>query len=192
MMIGLAPGKAALCPHQKEWAKAAEKTVKELWDIFGDEALDIQHIGSTAIPSIQAKPILDIAVGVRSLSGLEEALCRLEAAGKYKKSHNRFSSDLLYLQYDEKGLRTHQIHILPIESTQWRNYVDFRDYLIRFPQKAKEYEALKEQLARNHGNCQKDYTDGKKSFMEQMLKDARNWADSERKQGVSFSSQKDF
>lgn len=173
MQLGLEHGRAALCPHQEGWAALAQEAVRGLWGIFSGYALDIQHIGSTAIPGILAKPILDIAVGVGDLEHLDAPLAALEATGRYKKRVNRFSSHLLYLLYDESGRRTHQIHILPMEDEQWLNYVNFRDYLIRFPEKAREYEALKVRLARDYGDSQMDYTDGKKEYMERMLREAR-------------------
>lgn len=173
MQLGLESGRAALCPHQEGWAELAREAIRELRGIFGEYALDIQHIGSTAIPGILAKPILDIAVGVRELEHLDAPLAALEATGRYQKRTNRFSNNLLYLLYDGAGRRTHQIHILPIEDEQWLNYVNFRDYLLRFPEKAREYEALKIRLAQEHGDSQMAYTDGKKEYMEGMLKEAR-------------------
>lgn len=145
--------------------------------MFGDTAMDIQHVGSTAICHIKAKPIIDIAVGVGSLDMLSDVLPRLDA-GIYKRSHNRHSNDLLYVINDlTNDTRTHQIHILPISSVQWRNFVDFRDYMNAFPEKASAYEQLKFELACMHPDDTMAYTDGKKSYMEQYLFEARLFAD---------------
>jgi len=64
MSLGLKRGTVQLEPHDKQWDEAAIQTIKNLKSILGDDAVDIQHIGSTAIPAIKAKPIIDIAVGV--------------------------------------------------------------------------------------------------------------------------------
>ena len=64
MSLGLKRGTVQLEPHDKQWDEAAIQTIKILKSILGDDAIDIQHIGSTAIPAIKAKPIIDIAVGV--------------------------------------------------------------------------------------------------------------------------------
>lgn len=64
MSLGLKRGTVQLEPHDKQWDEAAIQTIKKLKSILGDDAVDIQHIGSTAIPAIKAKPIIDIAVGV--------------------------------------------------------------------------------------------------------------------------------
>ena len=144
--------------------------------IFGPLAADIQHIGSTAIPGIKAKPIIDIAAGVYSLDDLAPALAALENEC-WRKSHNRFSRDLLYV-IEMEDVRTHQLHILIYNSPQWRNYVDFRDYMLAFPEKAREYGALKELLAAECGNIQKAYTDGKAEYMKKVLLEAHSYANS--------------
>ena len=63
-MIGLKRGTVKLCEHEKEWEIEAQNTISRLKKILGNVANDIQHVGSTAIPSIKAKPIIDIAVAV--------------------------------------------------------------------------------------------------------------------------------
>lgn len=173
-MTGLRRGTVAICEHQPEWERVASECVAELRDIFGDMAVDIQHIGSTAIPSIRAKPIIDIAVGVESFH-LDIPLSKLESSGKYTKSHNRFSSDLLYV-VEKDGVRTHQIHILLYDCEQWHNYVDFRDYMNTHPDRAREYEELKTRLASECAGIQTRYTDGKREWMTAALTEARQWA----------------
>lgn len=172
-MTGLKRGTVSLSPHDAEWAAQAEKAIGVLESVFGGSAVDIQHIGSTAIKGIQAKPIIDLAVGVRSMEGLP--LEALESAG-FQERHNRFSSNLLYVLETEDMVRTHQVHILIYDSLQWHNYVDFRDYMNAFPEKAAEYEALKQRLALECDNVQTAYTDGKHDYMEKTLAEAREYA----------------
>ncbi len=171
-MTGLKRGTVRLSPHDPEWAAQAVKTIGVLQSVFGGSAVDIQHIGSTAIGGIQAKPIIDIAVGVGSMEGLP--LERLLERG-FQERYNRFSSNLLYVLETEDKIRTHQVHILPYGSLQWHNYVDLRDYMNAFPERAKEYEALKLRLAEECNNIQTAYTDGKHDYMEKTLTEARTW-----------------
>ena len=175
-MIGLKRGEVALCEHCPEWKNIAQETINNLKEIFGSNALNIQHIGSTAISSIKAKPIIDIAVGIRNFDDINESLFILDSNKIYKQSHNRFSGDLLYVINDQDGKRTHQIHILIYESPQWWNYVAFRDYMNAFPQKAKEYEKLKVKLARKYPNSQTKYTDAKQQYMKDLLVEAISYA----------------
>lgn len=176
-MTGLKRGTVRLSPHDSHWAAQAGEAINLLRVIFGPLAVDIQHIGSTAILGIQAKPILDIAVGVESMEGLP--LEQLTAAG-FQESHNRFSSNLLYVREyaTESGerVRTHQIHILEYDSLQWHNYVDFRDYMNAHPEQALEYQSLKRRLAAECNNVQTAYTDGKHDYMETVLAQARAYA----------------
>ena len=174
-MTGLKRGTVAIIPHQAEWEFIAQETIVQLKTLFGPAAVDIQHIGSTAIRSIQAKPIIDIAVGVRSFDDLTNVLPALEAAG-YMQQHNRFSSDLLYVLQTPNNVRTHQVHILLHDSEQWHNYVDFRDFMNAHPDSAREYEALKQRLVIECRNVQTAYTDGKREFMQAALAEAKSWA----------------
>ena len=183
-MLGLKRGRVALADAQAEWPQIAAETIRDLWDIFGNTARDIQHIGSTAIQAIKAKPILDIAVGVESLSSLESILPRLEKRG-YRRSHNRFCEDLLYVRQDAQDIRTHQIHILIYGCLQWRNDIDFRDYMNAFPEKARAYEHLKTTLAEKCHDNQAIYTDGKNPYMTKVLPDARIWAEMKRRMDVA-------
>lgn len=174
-MTGLKRGTVAIIPHQAEWEFIAQETIVQLKTLFGPAAVDIQHIGSTAIRSIQAKPIIDIAVGVRSFDDLTNVLPALESDG-YLKQHNRFSSDLLYVLQTPDNVRTHQVHILLHDSEQWHNYVDFRDFMNAHPDRAREYEALKQRLVIECRNVQTAYTDGKREFMQTALAEAKSWA----------------
>lgn len=172
-MTGLKRGTVSLSHHDPAWADWAQETIRVLWEVFGDSAEDIQHIGSTAINGIQAKPIIDIAVGVESMEGLP--LDRLLERG-FQERHNRFSSNLLYVLETEDMVRTHQVHILEYGSLQWHNYVDLRDYMNAFPERAREYEALKIRLQKECNNVQTVYTDGKHDYMERTLALAREYA----------------
>lgn len=86
MLLGLKRGLVMLSNPQLEWAEKAAKIILALKEIFGNRAIDIQHVGSTAIQNIKAKPMLDIAVGVDSLEGLDNIFTKLEKIGVYKSS----------------------------------------------------------------------------------------------------------
>ena len=70
MIVGLKRGTVRLTVHQEGWVSEAENTIQKLKELLGDAAIDIQHIGSTAISSIHAKPIIDIVIGVRELNDI--------------------------------------------------------------------------------------------------------------------------
>lgn len=173
-MIGLKRGTVALFPHEKGWEDEAESAIKKLSLIFGEDAVDIQHVGSTSVRSICAKPIIDIAVGVTSFENALHHKNELEKSGFiYRKSD--IPEQLLFAcgsYYDGTGdLQTHFIHVVIYGAKAWSDYINFRDYLNCNANAAKEYEALKLKLA---SECPVDkgrerYLAGKHDFINEML-----------------------
>lgn len=177
-MIGLKSGEVTLCNHEKAWDENAAETITVLKEIFGNAAVDIQHVGSTAIPSIKAKPIIDIAVGVKSFDDITPLIDALEAAGFYYRDHAGLYEQMLFAaggHYDGTGdLQTHYVHTVIYGGEVWRNYINFRDYLNQYPQYVKEYEDLKISLAKTvcKGDTRTAYIDGKHAFVMNVLKKA--------------------
>ena len=134
-MLGLKRGTVELCEHEKEWEIEAQNTIFCLKNILGDIARDIQHIGSTSIPSIKANPIIDIAVAVDDFNAVLALEKELKAEGFYYRPNSDLGEQLLFAAgslYEGTGdLQTHFIHIVKTGSMDWINYINFRDYLIR-------------------------------------------------------------
>ena len=111
-MLGLKRGTVKLVPHQNEWAKEAEKTIEELKHLLGNIAVDIQHIGSTAISSIHAKPVIDIAVGVCDLKDIFPYIEILQQNGFIFRGED-IPGQLLFVMGDLKeNVLTHHIHVI--------------------------------------------------------------------------------
>ncbi|MCQ2462432.1 MAG: GrpB family protein [Clostridia bacterium] len=145
--------------------------------ILGTTAVDIQHIGSTAVKSICAKPIIDIAVGVNSFDEILKKKAELEESGFYFRE-SRVENQLLFAcgsYYDGTGEKqTHFIHAVIHGGSEWQNYLLFRDYLNENITAAKEYEALKLKLAEE---CPVDsgrehYLSGKHGFIRNLIRTA--------------------
>lgn len=172
-MIGCTRGTVKLCEHEKEWEIEAKNTISRLKRILGDLIKDIQHVGSTAILSIKAKPIIDIAVAVDDF----DAVLRLEKELKDNRP-NALGNQLLFACgsfYEGTGNRqTHFIHIVRTNSMDWINYINFRDYLNKTPSAAKKYEDLKISLARQTpaDSGREKYTKGKHDFIAYILRKA--------------------
>lgn len=94
-MIGLKRGEVAIVDHQSEWDEIAAETIRKLKEIFGDTALDIKHIGSTAIGHIKAKPIIDIVIGVRDFDSITDVMPCLESIGVTKSTGQPFPDIIL-------------------------------------------------------------------------------------------------
>ena len=179
-MIGLQRGTVRLCDHEKAWETEARDTILRLKKILGPAARDIQHVGSTAVPSIRAKPIIDIAVAADSLDEVLKYESELKSAGFYYRPNAQAAlrDQLLFAcgsYYDGSGsLQTHFIHVVRYGSMDWIHYINFRDYLIKYPSAAKEYEQLKTALAENApvDSGREKYLAGKHDFIVSTLRKA--------------------
>ncbi len=179
-MLGLKRGTVKLYPHEEAWEREAEETIRRLRSLLGDAAADLQHVGSTAIPGIMAKPIVDIAVGAEDFAAVLARRQPLEEAGFYLRPTS-LVNQLLFAcgsyYTDEGEEQTHFIHVVEKGGPDWRNYLNFRDYLRAFPEEAKAYEALKLTLAAAAPDDpgREQYTAGKHAFIRRTLEKAAAW-----------------
>lgn len=177
-MIGLKRGTVKLCEHEKEWEIEAQNTISRLKKILGNVIKDIQHVGSTSILSIKAKPIIDIAVAVDDFNDILALEKELKDEGFYYRPQVDLGEQLLFASgslYEGTGdLQTHFIHVVRTNSMDWMNYIDFRDYLNSTPPVAKEYEALKVSLALQApiDSGREKYLKGKHDFIVYTLRKA--------------------
>ena len=175
MALGLKRGTVALLPHDPAWEAAARETIAQLNALLGADAVDIQHVGSTAIASIPAKPILDLAVGVHSLEDVRHHDGALETAGFIFRG-STVPGEWLYVRGDfAADTRTHHIHVLEWDSPRWRDYLNFRDYLNACPQEAARYAELKKALAARYAEDRGAYTQGKEELIQELLEKAARW-----------------
>lgn len=177
MQIGLKRGTVELIDNTGANAAniqaEARKMIELLREILGSDAADIQHVGSTAIRYIKAKPIIDLAVGVRDFEKIHRHDQELEEAGiLYRKQD--VPGQLLYV-VGKGDYRTHHVHVVIYGSEAWNNYINFRDYLNQRPEIAFRYSALKEQLAMQYPNDRGAYTSGKQALIDEILEQASLW-----------------
>ena len=165
--LGLPDGVIELAPASSEWGRLYEEEAARIRSALGELILDIQHVGSTAIPGIAAKPILDIDVGVPSFEEGERAIEPLEAQGyTYRGEHG-----IPGRHYFVKGNpRTHHLHMYGIDHALFGEQAAFRDALRADPVLAREYERLKQDLARRFRTDRVAYTDGKTKFVYDVLR----------------------
>ena len=176
-MLGLKRGVVKLYDHEEEWEIEALNTISRLRRILGDVIKDIQHVGSTSIPSIKAKPIIDIALAVDDFEDILAFEEELRANGFFYRPDPQvpIKNQLLFAcgsVYEGTGdLQTHFIHVVRTNSMDWINYINFRDYLNSSPSVAKEYEKLKVSLALQDSSREK-YLSGKHDFIVYTLRKA--------------------
>lgn len=172
-MLGLQRGKVSLSDHNSQWIIEAENVIQKLWCLLGSHAVDIQHVGSTSIRYIHAKPIIDIVVALDDFNKLGEIRALLEPSGFSYICEDVTGQHLFACGNDE--IRTHHIHFVRADSQAWHNYLNFRDYLMAYPDKAREYDNLKQNLAALYSNDRASYTAGKARLVSQFLEEAKYW-----------------
>ena len=169
--MGLDKNKVVLEKHNDKWAEMFRAEEKELRKIFGDLALSIEHVGSTSIPGIMAKPLVDIQVGLRKLEDFEKVRAKFEHE-PYSVKPDPSPDEQLVRKGPEEN-RIYLIHITAVDSDRFKNTLLFRDYMRAHPDKAREYEALKKELAAKYANDRPMYTASKNDFIQAVLKEAR-------------------
>ena len=173
---GLKRGTVAVELHDPEWERVAKATIEKLKRLLGSVALDIQHIGSTAIKNIVAKPIIDIVVGVWDFDGILKLNPVLEENGFIFRGQD-VPNQYLYVCGDADS-RTHHIHVVLCYSIYWNNYVNMRDYLNSHEEDAREYSELKKRLAAEYPEDRNTYTEKKSALINEILKKAAAWRNS--------------
>ncbi|MBA3353552.1 MAG: GrpB family protein [Blastocatellia bacterium] len=162
-------------PHNPEWRDAFETEAKLIADALGLNVVAIHHIGSTAIPNIYAKPVIDVLVEVRDINevcGQDPAMKSLgyEVMGEFGIPGRRY-----FRKDDTAGMRTHQIHVFESGSPHVARHLAFREYLTAHTDTALEYSDLKRRLAAEHPEDPDSYMDGKDEFIKDIDRRAELW-----------------
>jgi GrpB-like predicted nucleotidyltransferase (UPF0157 family) len=164
--IGLPKGMVALYPYTPAWKRLFEEEQTILKASLGDRILDIQHIGSTSIPGMVAKPILDIAIAVNDFEAAKVCIGPIERLGYQYRGEFGIPRRHYFVKGDP---RTHHIHMVEITSQDWVNQLLFRDYLTHHPQSAQAYADLKIALAGQFPKDREVYLEGKAPFIQHVL-----------------------
>jgi len=171
--MGLKRGTVKLEKYNSNWKKEFEKEKEKLSELFGEVALSIEHIGSTSIPGLSAKPIIDIAVGVKSLADFALVEDKFINSSDYSIKEDPTEGELFVRKGPEEN-RTHFIHIMEIDGLRYIESILFKEYLINNPIEIKKYEELKTELAEKYSGDRIMYTDSKDKFIKNILKKAMN------------------
>jgi len=167
-MLGVQRGTVQVVAYSPQWASLFEQERKRLSAALGSLALDIQHIGSTSVPGLAAKPILDMGVAIAAEADVDACVPLLEALGYHYEGY-RGASEGYFFNLGSQTRLTHYLHMLLIESEGWRNYLRFRDTLIAHPEIRDQYMTLKQALAVQYAADRPAYTAAKAEFIQSVL-----------------------
>ena len=161
-----------IVPFDPGWGQRFERERTLLADAVGDWAVGgIHHVGSTAVPGLESKPVIDILVGVSSLEDSRVCFDRL-AELEYLYAPYR-THEMHWFCKPDPSRRTHHLHLVPITAPRFRDELAFRDYLRDHPDVAQEYGTLKRRLVAQHEHDRGGYTDAKTEFISEILRRAR-------------------
>jgi len=155
-----------LVPYSEHWPLRFRQEAVRLSELFPGRFVAIEHIGSTAVPGMMAKPIIDLMAGLPSLTAADAVLDGLCQHGyTTSAAFNATLSDSRWLMRQSGGHRTHHLHLVVHHGGKWQATLAFRDVLRKNPPIAEEYLRLKQALATCHGSDREAYTQAKSDFI---------------------------
>ncbi|MFQ5811365.1 MAG: GrpB family protein [Armatimonadota bacterium] len=161
-----------LVPYDPGWRALFEEEKARIRASLAESALDVQHVGSTAVPGIDAKPIIDMAIGVDDPNGAEAVIrAALESIGWELRHEAVLTGNRLFFVKGQP--RTHHLHVVERDSDVWTDMLLFRDFLLGHPDVAAQYLFFKRRLAEKFAAKREAYTRGKGPFIESALEVAR-------------------
>jgi GrpB-like predicted nucleotidyltransferase (UPF0157 family) len=166
MVLGLPTGEVRLLDAHNAWADAFQLEKVRIIDAVGAHILEIQHVGSTAIPGVPAKPVLDILVGVEDFDEASVCVAPLENIGYCYRHEYGIPRRHYFVKGDP---RTHHLHMVERGSDHWTLTMAFRDFLNRDSESARAYAEAKRSLAATYSSDRGAYQREKDKVVERLL-----------------------
>lgn len=162
-------------PHDPIWSSLYEWEISELRIVLDANLVRAHHIGSTAIPGIWAKPIVDILLEVSSIRALDESDESLSALGYETMGEYGIPRRRYFRKYRDDGIRSHHVHAYADGDPEVTRHLAFRDFLLAHSGVAQQYSDLKRELAKTHAGDMQAYVQGKHSFVQDVEQRALAW-----------------
>jgi GrpB-like predicted nucleotidyltransferase (UPF0157 family) len=171
--------KVEVVPHDPRWRDAFEAEAKRVAAALGENVVALHHVGSTAIPNIYAKPVLDLLVEVGDIARVDARSPAMESLGYEVMGKYGIPGRRYFRKDNREGIRTHHVHVFEAGSAEVVRHLAFRDYMIAHPGEAQRYSELKRKLAKEHPQNIDRYMDGKDAFIKEMDRKAARWRTSQ-------------
>lgn len=163
-----------LVPHDPMWAHAFAEEREEIVRVLPHREIEVLHIGSTAIPGLAAKPILDVMVLVDDITTAQDCYAPLSTLHyHYVPYAEEETPERRWFCKPNRSERTHHLHLVERNSRFHQDRLSFRDFLAAHPEDARRYDALKRDLAARFPTNREAYTRGKGGFVAEILARAR-------------------
>jgi GrpB-like predicted nucleotidyltransferase (UPF0157 family) len=158
--------KVTVADYDPAWPEIFRRERALLEAALGDGAGIVEHIGSTSVPGLAAKPIIDIMIGLHDFSQADRHVPRIEALGyEYVPQYEEVMPDRRYFKKKIGATATHHVHMVERGGAFWTRHLLFRDHLRANPDAAAEYAALKKRLAEIDWADKSGYLNGKTDFV---------------------------
>ena len=173
-MVGQHKRNFELVPYRSEWIDLFDQEARLLESVLGETALQIEHVGSTSIPGMAAKSIIDIVVAVPSLIRSSELIFGLDGIGYTYKPFDIIPERMFFSKEIQPEIRTHHLSLTQKESVFWENQIMFRDYLRENDRLASEYIQVKKSFADYYARTNHIDVEWKSEFVAKVLRLARS------------------
>ena len=167
--LGLEKNEVRLFPHDPRWVTEGERECASVRALLGDLTLEVVHVGSTAVPGMEAKPILDIVVAVGDRARIDDVVARLCGGGPYGYEGDRHEDGGLLFVRGEGSFRTVHVHVVGVSSQAWKDYRRFHGLLINDAAARERYQSAKRELARRFPLDRERYTQAKGAVVKELL-----------------------
>jgi GrpB-like predicted nucleotidyltransferase (UPF0157 family) len=173
--LGLATSEVRLTPYDPDWAVLGVQECATVRALLGDMAIEVLHVGSTSVPGMAAKPILDIVAAVGDDVPIDEVVGRLCATGAYGYEGDQGDDGGLLLVRGTGELRTVHVHVVGTGSQAWIDYRRFRSLLVSDDAARRRYESVKRRLAQQYPHDRRAYTQAKAVVIRELLDASEPW-----------------
>ena len=162
--------KVVVLPYREEWKADFEKISRELRAALKDLAIEIEHVGSTSVEGLSAKPCIDIDVVIEDYSVFDAVVDRLASIGYIHEGDLGIKGREAFKYSDKPHLESHHLYVCPQDSEELRRHVAFRDFLRNNPDAAAKYGMIKEKAAALYPNDIDKYIEYKSPCIEEIYK----------------------
>ena len=162
--------KVIVLPYRYEWKDDFEKIKQELTVALGDLAIGIEHVGSTSVEGLSAKPCIDIDVVIEDYSVFDAVVDRLASIGYIHEGDLGIKDREAFKYSDKPHLENHHLYVCPQSSEELRRHLTFRDFLRNNPDAAAKYGSIKEKAAELYPNDIDKYIEYKSPCIEEIYK----------------------
>jgi GrpB-like predicted nucleotidyltransferase (UPF0157 family) len=167
--------KVEVVPYSPDWENLFNREQARLKNLFGKSQVSIYHIGSTSVPGLRAKPIIDILIEAENLELIDFVTEDMERAGYEAKGENGIAGRRFFLKSNESGVRFYHVHAFEKGNAEIERHLIFRDYLRTHPEQAVKYAEVKKQAAARNPYDIESYMNEKEPIIKELEQQAYKW-----------------